>query len=283
VTVGERFKFHGRATRHKLARLLDRLLERRYRIETSTEVGIEELGSTHPKRMPYVPINWLTMRRILARLEVSTEDVFVDFGSGKGRPVFLAARYPFKRVIGVEISPELHRIAQANIRRNRHRLKCRDVQLVNCDVVDYQIPDDVTVAFLFNPFRGDIFNSLIDNILRSIDECPRTVRLVYVNPFEEESLLATERARPISEEGWRFFGPMARVYQFSWNSNGNEPQSIPKQRMPVARWWRRERATPKGRFAGSVRASEDAGSILPTDELVPDGNRSGGTASIDRP
>ena len=91
------------------------------------------------------------------------------------------------------------------------------MQLVNCDVLDYQIPGDLTVAFLFNPFKGDIFKSLIDNILRSIDECPRFVRLIYVNFYEEESLLATKRASLISEEGWRFFGPMARVYQLNRN------------------------------------------------------------------
>lgn len=194
-------------------RMLGPLLDRRYGMETSTEVGVgpgyeaakaqAQERATDPDCRPYTPVDWLMLRRILARLEISAEDVFVDFGSGKGRAVFLAARYPFKRVIGVELSPELHGIAQTNLRRNSHRLKCKDVQLVNSDVLDYAIPGDLTVAFLYNPFRGEIFNSWIDKLLRSVDERPRPVTLIYVNPFEEESLLATKRARLISEEGRR--------------------------------------------------------------------------------
>ena len=42
---------------------------------------------------------------------------FIDFGSGKGRVLLVASHYPFRQVIGVEFSPELHEIAQENIRR----------------------------------------------------------------------------------------------------------------------------------------------------------------------
>ena len=44
---------------------------------------------------------------------------FVDIGSGKGRVVMLAIGYPFRRVIGVELAPELHAIAQENLSRFR--------------------------------------------------------------------------------------------------------------------------------------------------------------------
>ncbi len=43
--------------------------------------------------------------------------VFVDFGFGKGTALLLATEFPFKRIIGVEFSPELHRIAEENIKR----------------------------------------------------------------------------------------------------------------------------------------------------------------------
>jgi hypothetical protein len=39
---------------------------------------------------------------------------FIDYGSGKGRVLLLAARLPFRRVVGVEHSPTLHRIAEKN-------------------------------------------------------------------------------------------------------------------------------------------------------------------------
>jgi hypothetical protein len=47
---------------------------------------------------------------------------FIDLGSGKGRALLMASAYPFKRIIGVEFMPELHRVAQENIRKyTEHR------------------------------------------------------------------------------------------------------------------------------------------------------------------
>src|SRR5271168_5236996 len=42
---------------------------------------------------------------------------FVDVGSGKGRALLLASDYPFREIIGVELSPQLDRVARANIAR----------------------------------------------------------------------------------------------------------------------------------------------------------------------
>jgi tRNA1(Val) A37 N6-methylase TrmN6 len=67
-------------------------------------------------------------------LGITNRDVFVDFGSGKWRAIFWAARYPFRRVIGVELSAQLNALARRNINRNRHRLTCRDIHLVTADV-----------------------------------------------------------------------------------------------------------------------------------------------------
>jgi len=41
----------------------------------------------------------------------------IDLGSGKGRVLLMASDYPFKRIIGVEFMPELHRVAEGNIRK----------------------------------------------------------------------------------------------------------------------------------------------------------------------
>ena len=44
-------------------------------------------------------------------------DVFVDFGCGKGRVLFLAARYRFARIIGVELSERMAEQARRNLAR----------------------------------------------------------------------------------------------------------------------------------------------------------------------
>jgi SAM-dependent methyltransferase len=178
--------------------LTSRLVERRLGIETSQRVRLAELGLEQGERGNYEPSSWLTLRLALPRSEVAESDVFIDLGSGMGRVVFqAAAQYQFRKVIGVELSPELHDIAERNVAANRHRLRCRDIELRCMDAREFQIPPDVTVVFFYNPFRGAIFAAVIDNILKSYDEHPRRLRVIYRTPEEHEFLLSTGRFRPV--------------------------------------------------------------------------------------
>jgi len=153
-------------------------------------VPLKELGLADEHRVNHIPSFWKTLPRILPPAEVSPDDVLLDLGSGMGRMVvFAAAEYPFRRVIGVEIASELHEIAQRNVARNRERLRS-DVELVNKDVLDYSIPDDVTVAYLYKPFSGPVFQHVIDELERSIERRPREIRIVYLAPREERRLLS---------------------------------------------------------------------------------------------
>src|ERR1700719_3166712 len=60
---------------------------------------------------------WRATLPSAARIEAYT---FVDIGAGKGRALLLAAELPFRKVIGVELSEELARIAQKNITLWKH-------------------------------------------------------------------------------------------------------------------------------------------------------------------
>jgi predicted RNA methylase len=167
------------------------LLERRAGIETGGIYRPEQLGFSPEHRVAYVPSGWMYLRRILRKRDVSSSDVFIDFGSGMGRVVYqAAARYPFARVIGVELSRELNEVARANIERARSRLRCREVELVVADVLDYDVPDDVTIAYMSNPFTGPVFQAVVDKLVTSVARNSRRVRVIYLNPVEEDRLLA---------------------------------------------------------------------------------------------
>ncbi len=172
------------------------LFERRLRVRTDGWIELSELGLPSEHRVHYQPSPWLTLPRALRRSEVTSEDVFIDFGCGMGRMVLEAALlYPFARVIGVELSSQLAAVAERNVERNRRRLAARQVEVVVSDVLDYRMPDDVTVAFFYNPFGGPIFEHVIRELLASVDRAPRRLRLIYQNPVEERMLLATGRIR----------------------------------------------------------------------------------------
>jgi hypothetical protein len=149
----------------------------------------------HPERVRYEPSGWSYLPRALDGEQVRPGDVFIDFGSGKGRVVYQAAGYPFARVVGVEISEQLNEVARRNIERKRHRLTCKQIQLVTSDAATFPVPDDMAFAYFFFPFVGDTFRKVIANIVESIDRRPRPLKLIYVCPNMGQEILATGRFR----------------------------------------------------------------------------------------
>lgn len=164
---------------------------RRYGIETGDHVQSNELGYSDPDNVGYEPSGWLTLRRALAPSSVTSEDVFADLGCGKGRVVLQAAMdYRFKRVIGVELSPELASAARANIQRNRTRLRSGDVEIAQVDVLAWAIPEELSIVYLHNPFTGELFSKVAERLAAFARERRRSLRLVYVNPIEHDRLVA---------------------------------------------------------------------------------------------
>ena len=149
-----------------------------------------------PDGVSYSPSPWWILRWLLPRTEVNSSDVFVEFGCGKGRVVLDAAkRYPFRRVEGVEISPDLSEAAGLLIDQNRHGLRCPDVRIETVDASQYEIPDDLTYAYLYNPFYGETFERVCANIISSLDRSPRRLRLIYLYPAQHDVLMASGRFR----------------------------------------------------------------------------------------
>jgi 16S rRNA G966 N2-methylase RsmD len=171
-------------------------------LETEGEIRLEELDLAGPDRVKYEAAAWSILPRILPAREVSGDDVFIDYGSGMGRIVYeAAARYPFKRVIGLELSDQLNQIARSNLDRNSERLRCSNVQLITADAVEYEPPPDVTVAFFYNPFNGGIFETAVNRLLAVAE---RRLRIIYRYPVEHELLMRDGRLTEHKRlRGWR--------------------------------------------------------------------------------
>jgi hypothetical protein len=168
--------------------------------DTSEYQRLDEFGLDAPDRLPYDASRWFYLFRALRGMKIDRDDVFVDFGSGKGRVVYQAARrYPFRRVVGIEIAEELTQMARENIEHNRHRLKCQNVELVTSDATKFEIPDDMTYAYFLNPFQGEVFRTVLANIVASIDRNPRKVTILYVNPEDEDAIRDTGRFTIVSQ------------------------------------------------------------------------------------
>ena len=142
------------------------------------------------------PTPWHVLPRALRRIGASDQDVFVEFGCGKGRVVHQAAKRPLKRVIGVEIVPEVASFAESLVAAHQDKYRCKNVEIVTCDAAQFRVPDDLTIAYHAYGFPEKTFDVVLRNLIESIDSCPRRVRLIYYWPIRGiGQVLATGRFR----------------------------------------------------------------------------------------
>jgi SAM-dependent methyltransferase len=170
------------------------VFERQWKGDTDGAPGAGELEGD---RRPYVPSSWFVLPAALRHRPPRPEDAFLDVGSGKGRILLQAARYPYRRVLGVELSPELSAIARKNVELNRHRLKVRDIEIVTADIVEYEIPADVTTVFAFSPLYGEPFRALIEKLGDLADRRRSAVTFIYSFPHMHDLVMASGRARHV--------------------------------------------------------------------------------------
>jgi SAM-dependent methyltransferase len=112
---------------------------------------------------------------------------FIDIGCGKGRTLILASQWGFKKIIGVEFSPELAAVARRNISTVGI---CAEV--VEIDACQFSFPDENLLIYMYNPFGPVVMRSLVHNLLEWHENKAKQATLVYVNPvynqeFKSES------------------------------------------------------------------------------------------------
>ncbi len=130
----------------------------------------------------YMGIPPSTLRSALAALPLDHKDFsFVDIGCGKGRALFVAAEFPFRRLFGVEIVPELCEAAWANVALNPEWEK--RVSIANQDATSFIFPDGPLVLFFYYPFYAAIFRRVLANLERQLRESPRPIYLLYCDYY----------------------------------------------------------------------------------------------------
>jgi SAM-dependent methyltransferase len=134
----------------------------------------------------YQPSDPDLFREVLGGLSIPYEQfTFVDLGSGKGRALLLATEFPFHRIVGVELLPELHAVAGQNARQFRAGAQQDRIELWCGDAREFVFPCEPLVVFLFDPFPEYVLEKVIANLGESALQNPRPIVLVYLNPLSE--------------------------------------------------------------------------------------------------
>ena len=129
----------------------------------------------------YVPSPGLLVDTLLGSLgEDLSRFCFVDFGSGKGRVLLVAAHHPFREVVGIEFSRELHEIASSDIHSYTSPARCCwNLRSVCADAASFPIPERERVLYFNNPFAEPVFARVLANIRAAHDRIPHKSYVLY--------------------------------------------------------------------------------------------------------
>jgi SAM-dependent methyltransferase len=174
----------GRMLRQPFINWEDRSYDRVHRVDTRGMIQLSQLtiaSANVQHGIMYHPTKPYNFREVLqhAPAELS-EYTFIDFGSGKGRTVLLAAEYAFRRIIGIEFSPELVGEARRNLgnyRGGSHR--CPSVELLCLDAVEFEFPHEHSFLYFYYPFTLEVLEPVLSNLARSLAAAPRSVYVAY--------------------------------------------------------------------------------------------------------
>jgi SAM-dependent methyltransferase len=217
--LADQLRRHGvRGTWRRLVRMVksrsaerkrsqaDRVYDEQVGVDTAAWVRVPDLDTASPNRqyaVRYQPTDVEEFGSLMARLDVDhSEFTFVDYGSGKGRVLLLAAEYPFKRIVGVEFSESLDRTARQNLTKlgaNAARVTTHVM-----DAVDYDPPEEPLVLYFFNPFAPPVLRAVLERVNASLDRRPRPAYVVVTAPPELAETIEGERFDPVHVErlGW---------------------------------------------------------------------------------
>jgi SAM-dependent methyltransferase len=170
----------------------------------------EAIGPSIAHATHYEPTPVGDLERLLKHVPFALERAtFVDLGAGMGRAVFAAARFPFRQIVGVEISPALVAIARDNAKNfmraavtektkgDESILRCRDVRIICGDAAAFRFPRGPLVVYLYNPFDAVLLARVAARLAR---EQPHGLAVLYHTPVERAVLEEHPAFELVAEE-----------------------------------------------------------------------------------
>jgi hypothetical protein len=113
---------------------------------------------------------------------------FIDIGAGKGRGLLVASEFHFRKVVGIELNPELAAIARNNVEHwiNEHANdftapSVAPIEVLEQDALEHEFPATPTLLFLFHPFEAPVLRQLLRRVESQFAQRQRTLDLIYVN------------------------------------------------------------------------------------------------------
>lgn len=141
--------------------------------DTSGHINGAALTPANLHNTAYYAISPSALQAALAMLpEAACGFEFIDLGCGKGRALLIATEFDFPRILGVELSPDLCRIAKSNCQRHPQ------IEIRHQDAATLTFPATPLVVFLYHPFLAPVLRRVLKNLERATSH---PTYLLYAN------------------------------------------------------------------------------------------------------
>lgn len=121
---------------------------------------------------------------LFEELSIKNTDCLMDIGSGLGLMcILLSIKFPFNKIYGIELNNKLYNKSKENISLS----KINNITLFNKDIFKFNIPKDVTVFYLFNPFQQSLskFELFLNKIKDHSKSLNKTMYIIWINHANE--------------------------------------------------------------------------------------------------
>ena len=180
-----------RILRYKFLKLIDDAQG----IDTLKYVNVEDLGFSHAEGYRYEPTKKKYIREVLKKMNVSQDDSIVDLGSGKGSALIEFARYPFKKIAGVEFSNILINICLNNFTV----LNIKNVELYCINAAEFKQFDKYNYIYMYNPFPETVVKKVLSNLKAVIEKSANPIYIIYKYPTCHKAILDSGYFKKIME------------------------------------------------------------------------------------
>jgi SAM-dependent methyltransferase len=176
--------------------------DRAHGTDTSGFLCGEDLLTGHPAEehgSPYAGAQPSVIRAGISQVPDLESCTFIDLGCGKGRPMLVASEFPFRDIIGVELSPPLAEVAQRNADLIAAKFPRRTrIRVHEGDATAFPMPAGNVLLFIYNSFDRELMQKVVESVETAIKADPsRAIYVVYCNPASgacvDESPLLTRR------------------------------------------------------------------------------------------
>lgn len=147
----------------------------------------EYIGNDYQMYHRYEPTPYYALNELIKEIEITANDVIVDFGCGIGRVGFFLNYNTACAYVGLEM--KLKYFKEALDAKESYLRKCKKqngkIEILCYMAEAYVVHPRENIFYFFNPFSIEIFQKVIARIMDSLELAPRKITFVLYYPSKE--------------------------------------------------------------------------------------------------